>query len=392
MTHRQTSLNRNLVGMRCVRCGVVHPVADYFEGCPACLAIGHPASVAPFYGNGLTDLDPSRPESWLAYTGGPFLGEGRTPLIGLPRLADELGVPALAAKYEGANPTGSHKDRMSALVVQRALDIGASTVVAASTGNAGVSLAAYAANAGLHCVMVTTADMNANWRRAVEMYGAELIATETAEDRWRLVASKARDGSWYPVTNYLTPAVGSNPFGVDGYRAIALELHAQSGVNPPTDILVPTSRGDIIWGVAQGYCDLKQAGLVSIIPRVHAVEPFPRITRVSAGEDVRAQFTGSTAMVSLGGTTVTHQAIEALRLTGGSAVAVDDVDVLQDQKLFARAGLYLELSSVSSLSGLRKLLHKGTISRDARVVLVTTSHGYKEEARYERPIPITPIN
>lgn len=383
-----TQLNPHIVGMRCIRCSHMHPVADYFEGCPRCLAAGFPASVAPDYSTFPIGSGPLRPEAWLAYPGGPFLGEGRTPLIELETLAGEVGVRKLFAKYEGANPTGSHKDRMSALVVQRAKEIGASTVAAASSGNAGVSLAAYAAHAGMNCVVVTTPKMNANWRRAVEMHGAELVATATSGERWRLVEHRTRSGDWYPATNYLTPAVGSNPFGVDGYRAIAFELCYQAEDEPVTDVLVPTSRGDILWGIARGFYDLREAGLLGRLPKVHAVEPFPRLIRVAAGEDFRGDFPGVSAMVSLGGSTVTFQALQALEMNGGTAVAVEERQVLDDQRRLARAGHYFELSSAAALSGLRKLVALKNVARDANVVLIATSHGYKEEARFEDPIDV----
>lgn len=139
-------------------------------------------------------------------------------------------------------------------------------------------------------------------------------------------------------------------------------------------------------GVAKGYRDLQKAGLISKAPKVHAVEPFPRMTRVLGGADVRESFPGSSALVSLGGSTVTFQAMEALRITAGTAASVDESEVLRDQIELAHAGLYLELSSASALTGLRKHVRAGTISREARVVLVATSHGYKEEARYEHSI------
>ncbi|TCK94651.1 pyridoxal-phosphate dependent enzyme [Paraburkholderia sp. BL9I2N2] len=360
------------------------PIADYFEGCPVCLTAGWPASVVPEYDGGMFGSE--QWETWLAYSGGSMLGEGETPLVRLPKIEARIGVGRLFAKCEGANPTGSHKDRMSAFVVHRAQEVGASTVAVASSGNAGVSLAAYAASADLNCVIVTTPEMNANWRRAAEMHGAEIVATATSKERWQLVAEKVRSGAWYPVTNYLTPPVGSNPFGVDAYRAIAYEIFAQSGVNQPTDIAVPTSRGDIVWGVAQGYADLRKAGLIAVVPRVHAVEPFPRITRVLAGADRRETFAGNSGLVSIGGGTVTFQAMEALRTTGGAAVSIDETQARADQIELARAGLYVELSSASALSGLKKLVREGVVSREANAVIVTTSHGYKEEVHYDRPL------
>lgn len=382
------ALNSNISGLRCIRCASAFPVADYLEGCPHCLATAMPSSLALDYRIFPDPGVPLRVSEWLAYPAGPTLGEGGTPLVGLPRLADELRIASLRAKYEGANPTGSHKDRMSALFIERAKQAGFRTVAIASSGNAGVSLAAYAGAAGIDCVVVTTPKMNANWRRAVEMHGARLVATATVEGRWRLIAEKARAGTWFPATNYLTPAVGSNPFGVDGYRAIAFELLTQWKSAPATDILVPTSRGDVLWGVARGFHDLRLAGFIDEVPRVHAVEPFPRIERALRGEDYRGEFTGASLMTSLGGSTVAFQALDALRLTGGSAVAVDEAAALADQMTLARAGLHLELSSAAGLTGLRELIRRKVVPPGAIAVLVATSHGYKEHALYEAPLAV----
>jgi threonine synthase len=379
-----TKTNPRLVGMRCLRCGRTAPVADYFEGCPRCLEAGFPSSVAAEYCEFPSSVEPIR--EWLAYLDYPSLGEGRTPLVALTGLADELGVATLHLKNEGANPTGSHKDRMSGLVVQRAMDVGASTVVAASSGNAGVSLAAYAANAGLDCVIVTTPDMNANWRHAIEMLGATLLAAETPEQRWLAVAKRVRAGDWYPATNYLVPAVGSNPFGVDGYRSIALELFLQLEGRLPSDIVVPTSRADLLWGIARGYADLEKAGLTQGKPRIHAVEPFPRIARVLAQEDYRGTFAGTSKLVSIGGSTVTYQALDALDLCCGTAVVANEDGALRDQRQLARQGFYLELSSAAALTGLRNLVAIGTVASNASPVLIATARGVAGQLDDSRPI------
>ncbi|KQU95549.1 hypothetical protein ASD12_23900 [Mesorhizobium sp. Root102] len=379
-------LNPHVTGLRCVRCRTVFPIADYFEGCPACLSHHMPASLAIEYREfpaSMTCL-----ADWQVYPDHPTLGEGNTPLITLDGLAKEIGVRTLCLKNEGANPSGSHKDRMSRFVVQRALDIGASTVAAASSGNAGVSLAAYAAHAGLNCVIVTTPDMNPNWRRAIEMHGATLLATETPERRWQVLADRARAGDWYPATNFSVPPVGSNPFGVDGYRSLAFEISHELGTGSCTDILVPTARADLLWGIARGYCDLQTAGLVKERPRIHAVEPFGRISKVLAGEDYRANFPGHSALTSIGGATVTYQALDALASCKGSAVVIEDKAARDDQMRLARCGLYLELSSAAALSGLRKLVVQGVVASDAAVVLVGTSSGFSEFQPFTHPIAL----
>jgi len=371
-------LNPNIVGMRCIRCKEDYPVADYLEGCPACQASKIPANLALTYREFPSSSSEFRASDWLAYPGGPVLGEGNTPTVSLPALATQVGIATLRAKYEGSNPTGSHKDRMSALFIQRVREAGFEAVAIASSGNAGASLAAYAANAGVACTVVTTTRMNANWRRAIEMHGARLIFAPTPEERWRLVGEGARSGEWYPANNYLTPAVGSNPFGVDGYRAIAFEIFRDWPEMPATDVLVPTSRGDVLWGVAQGFYELRNAGYIADVPRVHAVEPFPRIELVLEGLDFRTSVDGESLLSSLKGNTVAFQALDALRKTGGSAVSVDERDVIDDQLRMSRAGLYLELSSAAALTGLSQLRRRGKIPADAHAVLLTTSHGYKD--------------
>lgn len=387
-------LNPLLRGFRSLRCGSEYDIADYFEGCKKCQKEGFPASLEAIYkrfpdqvsDNGKRGC--ARYGDWLTYRTWPSLGEGGTALVSLNRSTAELGLSDLLLKNEGQNPTGSHKDRMSMLTVARARDIGADTVIAASSGNAGVSLAAYAAAAGLTCEIVTTPKMNPNWRRAIEVMGARLVATEQPLARWSYVRDRVRNDGYYPATNYLTPPVGSNPFGVDGYKTIALELHEELDAASIDAVLVPTSRADLLWGICRGFMDLKLAGLTSTVPRVHAVEPFPRISSVLQGRDYRGQFPGTSLMVSIGGTTVAHQALYALELCGGTAVAVREADVVDDQRHLAKQGLYLELSCAATLTGLRKLLHQGEVSEGDTVVLIGSSHGFKEYEETDRSLPL----
>ena len=377
----------------CIRCDAALPVADHVEGCPVCAAQGHAASVRPVYGRHPDRLaDPAaqgcrRYADWLVYTDWPSLGEGGTPVIDLPQLAADIGVGRLSVKYEGANPTGSHKDRMSMLAVARARDIGATTVVAASSGNAGVSLAAYAGAAGLDAVVVTTPQITPNWRRAIEMCGARLVAAADSLGRWAYIRDRVAGDGWFPVTNYRVPPVGSNWVGVDGYRTIAFELHEQLGADAIDAVLVPTARADLLWGVCRGFKDLRDAGLAETVPQVHAVEPFPRLSKVLGGADYRGQFPGSSAMASIGGTTVAYQALDALRLCGGTAVAVAETEAAEDQRLLAHTGLYLELSCAAALTGLRRLLDREAARPGACVVLLGTSHGFKEHQDFPDAVP-----
>ncbi|MDP1868987.1 MAG: pyridoxal-phosphate dependent enzyme [Bradyrhizobium sp.] len=377
------ALNPRLLGFRCIRCDVNYPVGDYAEGCPACSAAKIPASVVPTYSSLLPLADcrhgrgASRFGPRLGYSTFPTLGEGGTPVARLHRLADELGLDAVDIKLEGSNPTGSHKDRMTSQFVARALAKGAPVVAAASSGNAGASLAAYAAAAGLRCAIVTTPKMSPPWRRAIELSGAELHFVEDPLERWRLIGEKGKSDGWFSATNICRPPTSSEPFGVEGYKTLAYELAENPQTADADTILVPTARGDLLWGIYAGFAELVAEKLLPRMPRLVAVEPFPRIELALAGADYRGGFAGSSPLLSINGTTVTYQAIAAAQRSGGAAVSVNSGDVVADQRYLSKSGHYLELSAVAALTGLRVLLaNKPFAVRHA--VLIATSHGYKE--------------
>ena len=280
-------------------------------------------------------------------------------------------------KNEGQSPTGSHKDRMSPFVVARAAATGRRTVAAASNGNAAVSLAAYAAAAGLDCAIVATKTIGAAWKRALDLLGVELVVTPTSRDRWDHLRKKVRDGAWYPATNYLAPPVGSNPFGVQGYKTVAYEIAEDLGGEMPDAVVVPTSRGDLLWGIWEGFRELAELGHVHAVPRLFAVEPFPRLARVLAGEDYRQGFPGTTRLSSIGGDTVSYQALDAVRRSGGNALVVADEDAEAAILRLARLGFYCESSSASAVAALTALVKYNRPESIESVLLVLTSHGFK---------------
>ena len=378
------ALNPELVGFSCIRCDAQLPIGDYPEGCPACLARGEPSTVRTKFATRPDALGAPRKHgmqryaAWMPYTSWVSLGEGGTSCASFPALAEELGSPAIFIKNEGQNPSGSHKDRANCLAVTRALDVGATRIVAASSGNGGASLALYAAAAGLRCRIVATTALSPIFRRAIAITGAEIVEVSDSLDRWRRVTGMVREQGWFPATNYLNPPVGSNPFGLDGLKTVAYELFEELGSGLADAIVVPTSRGDLLWGLYEGFRELAATGLTRSVPRLFAVEPFARISRVLAGEPVTGSFPGATTLASIGGSTVTYQAVEAIRSSGGGAAVVDDATVARDQVRLARHGCFAELSSAATLTGLEALLKSGKISRRDSVVLIATSNGYKD--------------
>jgi threonine synthase len=320
-----------------------------------------------------------RYQDFLPYASFPSLGEGNTPVIAACRLADRFHLRAVYIKNEFQNPTGSHKDRMSPLAVARAASLGKKCVVAASSGNAGASLAAYAAAAGMACKIISTSQINPIWKMAIELPGAELILVSTPKERWPLMQKMVEEEDWYPVTNFVSPPVGSNAFGIQGYKTVSYEIYEEFGENIPSFVLVPSCRADLLWGIWEGFRDLRDLRLVPNPPRLIAVEPFARIGKVLDGADYRGAFPGdSSRTVSIGGDTLTYQAIAAVKESRGTASNIKQQDVAEYQRVLAREGFYLESSAATVIGALAQLVDNKTIPREASVLMIATSNGYKD--------------
>jgi len=372
--------NARLAGLRCILCGTRYPLQDMPAGCPACAAQGTPTSVEAVYHALPRTLAPSSSGyiwgEWMPYANGVTLGEGRTPCLALPRLAQLLGIRQLTAKHEGMNPTGSHKDRMSAQAVTRALAVDAHKVVLASSGNAAVSAAAYCAAAGLPCEIATYRDMPEPFARALDRLGARRVAFDQGLDRWAHVRRQVEEEGAFALTNFCVPAVGSPAFGVEGYRAVALECVADGCV--PDHVMVPTARGDLLWGLYSGLRDLLAAGLIARMPRLWAVEPFARLSQVLAGASAQADFSGSTAQFSIAGSTVTLQQQIAVQRSGGGAVVVGDADAARGVAQLGAQGLWVELCAGACVGAAAQLRQQDHIAPADHVLLLLTAKGDRD--------------
>lgn len=315
----------------------------------------------------------------MPYLDGVTLGEGATPCLPVPALAASTGVASLWIKNEGANPTGSHKDRMSAQAVSRALAVGASEIVLASSGNAAVSAAAYCAAGGLTCEVATYRDLPPVFDAALRYYGARRIICDTGHARWDHVRRRVRDDGAFALTNYSIPAVGSPVFGVEGYRAAALEW-VQQGCQPH-HVMVPTARGDLLWGIYSALRDLVAAGLIDRMPMLWAVEPFPRLSRVLVGEPQQDDFPGATQQFSTAGSTVTAQQVFAATRSGGGAVVVEDDAARAATRQLASAGFWVELCAGAGLAAARMLREGGHIDASETVLLMLTARGDRDPAQ-----------
>lgn len=381
-------MNEEIESMYCIKCDEKYPVGDYFSGCPKCLEKGENAALSFRYK--IVICKDSRIKgmqkygSTLPYVTFPTLGEGDTPVVKLEKMAKLLGVKEIFIKNEFQNPTGSHKDRMSPLVVARALEMGKKGIVAASSGNAGISIAAYAANSGLDCKIISPRNVNMAYKTAIEATGAELIILDEADDtaygRWSYMRKMVEDYNWYPATNYILPPVGSNCFGVQGYKTIAYEIYEGFGACLPEYIFVPVSRGDLLWGIFEGFKELLKLGYIGALPKLVCVEPFRRLSKVLEGEDYRNDFPGDYSLTdSIGDNTVTYQSYIAVRDSGGFAVEISQSNVIDGVRHMAHLGLYLEASSSVVFSALKTAVEKRIPDKNCRILLIATSSGFKNK-------------
>jgi threonine synthase len=354
--------------LTCPRCG---QRGSGFAGCPRCRAEGVPVNLVP-------PLAELRGVDLSAYSvPAVTLGEGNTPLL---RLATGPDGGSLWVKDESRNPTGSHKDRAMAAGLAAARAAGATTVVAATSGNAGASAAAYAARAGLRCVVLTTTGLTGVLADQVRAFGAALAAFPDAATRNRIMQAAVAELGWYPLTNYVQPAAGGNPYANEGYKTIAYELAVESTVDV---VVVPTSRADLLAGVERGYRELSAAGLVAKVPRLVAAEDATAaaFTAAMRQPDRAAQERtsiparpGPSPAFSIGSTVPSWQGLQALWNTGGTAIALDVDDYMEEhRRLPVSTGLFLEASSAVGVAVARRLFHDGA----GTVVALGTGSGLK---------------
>ena len=276
-----------LTALECLRCRAVYDDQRLFTGCPRCaresvnvnlsVALDH-AALGP-----LTPASfPATPRSlWrfrqllpLGDADPVSLGEGATPLVHLERLGRRLGLPRLYAKDESQNPTWSYKDRLCSLAVTHAVATGARVITISSTGNHGASTAAYAARAGLPCVIFTVASVPDTMKTLMQAYGAAVVACPTSESRWTLMKEGIERHGWYPTSGWSVPPIGSNPFGIEGYKTIACEIAEDLDWTAPDVVAVPSCYSDGLYGIWKGWAELAALGLVKTRPRMLAAEPY----------------------------------------------------------------------------------------------------------------------
>ena len=393
-------------GLECPRCAALFDGPPIFTGCPHCRAqhlavnLGVKVDLSPLAGFDPRVLPPSPKSLWrfrpfLPVSGVPVtLGEGATPLVPLERVGRRLGLPKLYAKDETRNPTWSYKDRLNTLAITHAVEIGARVVTVSSTGNHGASTAAYAARAGLPCVIFTRVDVPDTMKTLMQAYGAAVVACPTSESRWQLMREGVERFGWYPASGFVMPPIGSTPWGVEGYKTIAFEVAEDLGWTAPDVVVVPSGYSDGLAGIWKGWTELVALGLVATAPRMIAAEPFGPLANalergLAAPEAVDAP--GSSVAFSIAGRYGTWQGLAALRDSKGAGVRLTDEGIFEAQRALAREeGLFVEPSSAAALAAVMQLAARKALDPGQTIVLVLTSSGLKDPGASRTWLPPVP--
>jgi len=299
------------------------------------------------------------------------LGEGDTPLLPAPRLARELGIAAeLYLKYEGANPTGSFKDRGMTVAVTDALRRKATAVICASTGNTSASAAAYAARAGLRCfVLIPKGAVAAGKLAQTMMLGARVIEIEGNFDQ-ALDLVRQAGGDRVAVVNSI------NPYRLQGQKTAAFEIVDQLG-DAPDFLALPVGNAGNITAYWMGFREYYEAGRSSRLPRMLGFQAEGAAPLVE-GRPVERPETVATA-IRIGRPASRDGALAARDESGGLIDKVSDAEILHAYRLTARLeGVFCEPASAASVAGVAKLAQQGFFRAGQRVVCVLTGHGLKD--------------
>jgi threonine synthase len=379
------SLARDLT---CIDCGAVHPLGYRLEceKCRGLLELRY--DLEPLRrdgpkvleGNGLWRYAPVLPILDPAHR--VTLGEGGTPLLSCPRLAQRLGVRSLAIKFEGANPTGTVKDRSSATAVAAALQFGFTATSVVSSGNAGSSIAAYSARAGLRSLIFAYERASAPKLLHMAATTADLVLYKGVYDdlisHWdRLVESRL----------FFDCGASRNAYKHEGKKTIGYEISEQSGWRPPDVVVAPVAVGETFIAAARGFRELRDAGWIPRVPRMVAAQA----TRANAiarafrsGRALEPLKIGYTVAEGLAAGNPGRKGDWVLRLLReglGAAGDAEDEEILEAQRMLARTeGVWAGPTGVATLAVLARMLAAKELDPAQSYCVIISETGLKTEA------------
>ncbi|MFB6113043.1 MAG: threonine synthase [Halodesulfurarchaeum sp.] len=374
-------------GVLCKDCGRAYPPDRMPERCPDCGGLLETSySIEP---DTLTRsaLETDRFESMWRYdrllpvrrSNAVSMREGNTPLVACPSLADSLGVGAVYVKDESRNPTGSITDRGVSVATSVVNETGGETVSLADPGNGGQSAAAYAARAGLDARVYLPSRTGFDQKAMVNVHGADLtVVNGRYEDAMAAYRSARRDNGW--------SAIGSDsPFRVDGAKTVLFEIVEQLDWQVPDAVVHPTGAGTGLLGLFKGGSELEELGFVNSLPPLYAAQPSgcqPIVEAFETGTDRHEAWDTPDTIcgeIEVPDPPGSHYILNALRTSGGGAVAATDEEILDAGiDVAQQTGLEFGASAAAAAGGAFTLADRGTFYSGDTVVLINTGSANKE--------------
>ena len=303
------------------------------------------------------------------------LGEGWTPL-----LAGQWHGAETLFKLEFMMPTGSFKDRGMTVMVSYLKSRGIDSVLEDSSGNAGASLSAYAAAAGLRCRILVPETASYPKIAQIAACGADVVTIRGSRQDVADAALRMSREVFYASHNWV-------PFFVEGTKTLAYELWEQLGFEAPDNVVTPLGYGSNVLGCLRGFDELARSGEIARVPKIFGVQagncaPYHAAYRAGAEKLVPTEIKTTIAEgIASSKPTRVREVLRGVRETGGAIVAVSEAEIVSALRDLARQGLYVEPTSAAGAAGLSQLIASGAIKRDETTVLVLTGSGLKASER-----------
>lgn len=380
--------------LRCVICGRTYAPEDVSYTCPHCGQAGtldvlydvdalraavSREDIARSTERSLWRYKPLMPIAQDAVV--PPLAVGWTPLYETPRLSANLGLAQTWVKDDGRNPTGSLKDRASALIVARAMAEGIEVVTTASTGNAAAALAGLSASVGLPAVIFVPASAPEAKIAQLLIYGAKVMLVQGNYDNaFDLAVEAAERYGWYNRNT------GMNPYTLEGKKTVAYEIAEQFNWQVPDVVAVSVGDGNIISGVHKGFRDLYNLGWIDRVPRLLGVQAEGsaacyQVWKSGVDPATMAPINAQTVADSIAADLPRDRvkAVRAVKETDGAFVTVSDQAILDGIPVLAQlTGVFAEPAAASIYAGVRTAIAEGHVQPNERVVLLVTGNGLKD--------------
>lgn len=296
------------------------------------------------------------------------MGEGWTPLL-------SGGEKNLFYKLEYISPTGSFKDRGAVIVMGEAKSLGCNAVVQDSSGNAGASIAAYAARVGISATIVVPEDTPELKKRQIELFGATLVVADGGRPRAASIAMQMAESVFYASHVW-------NPLFMEGTRTVAFEIWEQLGGKAPDIVIVPAGNGTMLLGVFKGFKELLQRVKINRLPRIIAVQGTYCAPLYAAWKGLPPdEGYGVTVAegISIAEPFRMKEMLDAVRVSRGEVVVVSDGEILAEQRRLAvEGGLLVEPTAAAAPAAERMLRESGAITERDVVVVPLTGTGLKK--------------